>query len=125
MISNHSDVEKCTFQKCLIDGEDSDKYHECYWLCMIRAFGGKLRENVLEKCICNPRDNQRVSRYNCMVSCDSTCNIAENKYKECAATSCADKCLEEQEDSPSWYLSNGAIVDNEEIYDKAIEESLC
>lgn len=125
VISHHSDVEKCTFQECLIDGEDSDKYHECYWLCMIRAYGGKLRENVLEKCICNPQDTQGLSCDNHMVSCDSTCNIAKNKYNECTATSFVDKCLEKQEDSPSWYLSNGAIVDNEEIYDKAIEDSLC
>lgn len=125
VISNHSDIEKCIFQECLIDGEDSDKYHECYWLCMIRAFGGKLRENVLEKCICNPQDDQGVSYYNYMVSCDSTCNIAENKYKESVAISRCGKGLEEQEESTSWYMHNGDIVDNEEIYEKFMVESLC
>lgn len=124
VISNHSDIEKCIFQECLIDGEDSDKYHECYWLCMIRAFGGKIRENVLEKCICNPQDDQRVSYYNYMVSCDSTCNIAENKYKESVAISCCGEGLEEQEESTSWYMHNGEIVDNEEIYQKFCEEHL-
>lgn len=116
-ISHHSDIEKCTFQECLIDGEDSER-DESYWLCMIRAFGGKLRGNVLEKCICNPQDDQSLSYHNYMVSCDSTCNIAENKYKECVATSYHGKCLEEQEESDFWYSLYGNIVDNEEIYEK-------
>lgn len=125
VISNHSDIEKCTFQECLIDGEDSRQYDESYRLCMIRAFGGKLRENVLEKCICNPQNTQKVLQTNYMVSCDSTCNIGENKYKECKA--CVTTCifydgLEKQVDSQDWYMSNGNIVDNEEIYEKFMLE---
>lgn len=121
VISNHSVIEKCTFQECLIDGEVSRRDGSC-WLCMIRAFGGKLRGNVLEKCICNPQDDQRVYCCNYMVSCDSTCNIAGNKYKECDVISGHDQCLEEQEESDYWYSLYGRIVDNEEIYQKICEE---
>ncbi len=125
LISNHSDIEKCTFQECLIDAEDSRQYDVMYWLCMIRAFGGNLRENVLEKCICSPQDTPCFSRDNHMVSCDSTCNIAENKYKECVAISGHDQCLEEQKESDFWYMLYGEIVDNEEIHKKFCEEHMC